>query len=348
MMEVTCKCGNVFEETQIPCPESHPLCGVAHFDDTSFVCPACGYNSGPDITANIREGRVTVLPGLSIINTQAIIELERVLTMENMEFSVLGLFGPAGSGKDLTADWFVEKQGYTKVAFADPMKRFVLRTFPGISPEVLWGDSELRNQEFDISEMWWFTAIGSFGSGSTEIAQEVLNDGNRVDGYLKLHTWLTELRKSYPNKISARIILQTLGTEWGRTVDPMMWANYAYRVAAKIRDGAAYTQQEGIALTGIPVEDRSAGVIIPDHRFLNEVENTQEHDGYVLRLRRLSLEEGQTNVGIQGHVSELEGRTIPDSAFDLVLNFEEGVDSVYRALEQVTKEKAWRIKRASK
>jgi hypothetical protein len=262
-----------------------------------------------------------------------------------MTFNVLGLFGPAGSGKDLVADWFVEKQGYVKVAFADPMKRFVLRTFPGMTFEQLWGPSELRNQEFDISEMWWFTAIGAFGHGSNEISQQVLDETNHLDGYLKLHSWFTDLRKHYPNKISARVILQTLGTEWGRAVDPTLWFRYGIKVANQIREGAAYTQREGVVLKGLPPEDRAAGVIIPDHRFRNEVNNTQENDGYVIRLRRISLDEKETeNVGIQGHQSELEGRSIPDSAFDLVLRLEEGVDNVYSALEKVTEEEAWRVK----
>ena len=45
-----------------------------------------------------------------------------------MDFTVIGLLGPAGSGKDLVGDWFVDK-GLTKVSFADPMKRFVQRAF---------------------------------------------------------------------------------------------------------------------------------------------------------------------------------------------------------------------------
>jgi hypothetical protein len=264
------------------------------------------------------------------------------------KFTVLGLVGPAGSGKDLVADWFIENQKFIKIAFADPMKRFVLRAFPAVTIEQLWGPSEERNREFEVSELWWFEAIGHFGSAASEIVNDVLDAGNRVDGYLKLHDWFTWLRRQYPKTISARYILQTLGTEWGRAVDPLMWAKYAHKVAAKIREGrSTYHQHQGVVEFVDPCFEYR-GVIIPDHRFKNEVELTQEQGGYVIRLRRLAHEGGDGNVGIQGHVSEMEMRSIPADTFDLELLLEEGIDKVHKALEAVTNASngpVWEIKR---
>lgn len=262
-----------------------------------------------------------------------------------MNFTVLGLVGPAGSGKDYVADWFVKNKHFVKIAFADPMKRFVLNTFPNITVDQLWGPSEERNKEFDISEIWWFEAIGHFGEGAKEIVNNVLNDGNRVDAYLKLHDWFTWLRRQYPNKISARVILQTLGTEWGRTIDPLLWAKYAHETAYFVSQGHFYSQASG-PRKRVPGEVSAIpGAVIPDHRFKNEIDLTQERGGYVIRLNRVAIEGKEGNVGIQGHPSELEMRGIPGDAFDFVLYLEEGLDKVDWALETIAKDKSWEIKR---
>lgn len=252
-----------------------------------------------------------------------------------MGFSVLGLIGPAGSGKDLVADWFVSERYFTKIAFADPMKRFILKTFPTVTVKQLWGPSEERNREFEIDPAWWYAASQSFNNGSSEIVQYVLEDG-----LLELHDWMTWLRKTYPNKISARVILQTLGTEWGRNIDPLMWVKYAHKVIEKIKEGFFYTQVGGVndwrvvAISGLPTQP-VPGVVIPDHRFKNEVLLTRDKGGQVIRLRRLANEVERENVGIQGHPSELEMRDIPDQEFDLILEFEEGIDKVYKKLRDI-------------
>lgn len=258
------------------------------------------------------------------------------------DFTVLGLLGPAGSGKDLVADWLVEKKGFLKVAFVDPMKRFVFDAF-GIGWDHLWGPSEKRDEMFDIPDIWWYEAIGHFGDAAKEIVQEVLPEGLRVSGYMKLHAWLTNLRKEYPNRISSRLILQTLGTEWGRSVDSMMWANYAYRVIDKLRrqeEVLSYTPRDGLRASRSTLREPLAGVVIPDHRFINEVEYTKTQGGYVLRLRRLAKETIEP-VGITGHQSEAEQKGLTDDVFDHVFNFGEGVDKVHEALEGAYDHRLW-------
>lgn len=258
--------------------------------------------------------------------------------MSDKEFVVIGLLGPAGSGKDLVADWMTNK-GFVKVSLADPMKRFVMRTF-GIDVERLWGPDK-RNEMFDVDESWWFEAIGHMGDASKEIVNDVLQEGNRVSGYLKLHEWMTTLRSTYRDKISARVILQTLGTEWGREIDPLMWARYAHKIARDLKnlgDNAAYTQYEGVV--AIP-RGGLVGVVIPDHRFFNEVQCTHENGGFVFRLRRLSMENAPT-VGIEGHKSEAEQKGLADDLFDVVFNFPEGIDKVHEMLETAFAEKSWK------
>jgi hypothetical protein len=263
------------------------------------------------------------------------------MTTDDDQFDIIGLLGPAGSGKDLTADWFCHQKNFAKVAFADPIKRFAQKAF-NLPWEQLWGPSEKRNEVFIVNEQWWFEAIGHFGEASTEIVQDVLEDGLKTEGYMKLHDWLTQLRKDYSEQISARVILQTLGTEWGRSVDGLMWAKYAHKVANSLRNGkGTYHQIHGVSPEQ---ENKYAGIVIHDHRFKNEVEITQQQKGYVLRLRRLELEKKNDTVGIVGHRSEAEQKTIPDSAFNLVLEFEEGVEKVYATLEVAYKERSWTVK----
>lgn len=254
------------------------------------------------------------------------------------DFTVLGLLGPAGSGKDLVADWFVETKNFVKIAFADPMKRFVSKAF-GIDWERLWGPSEKRNEMFDIDEAWWFEVIGHLGGASEEIVTQVLEDGVKVQGYLKLHDWLIALRKAYPNKISARVILQTLGTEWGRAVDPLMWARYAFKTIHIIKEDPdiRYEQDWGL---GRSHSSPYLGAIISDHRFRNELEYTKSQGGYVLRLRRLANEQVKA-VGITGHQSEAEHKELPDDLFDVVFNFPEGVSKVHELLGAAYTEKLW-------
>lgn len=257
------------------------------------------------------------------------------------DFSVIGLLGPAGSGKDLVADWFVSK-GFVKVAFADPMKRFVAKAF-SISPERLWGPSELRNELFEVNEAWWYEVIGHFGDAAQEIVQGVLEHDIRITGYLKLHDWLSNLRQTYPKEISARFILQTLGTEWGRAVDPLMWAKYTHKIIDKLSRGGLVRYRQvryGLYVLDDGPDKRAAGVIIPDHRFRNEVELTHKMGGHVIRLNRLAKNKDLT-VGIVGHQSEAEHKELPDNLFHAVYDLPEGVDRVHALLETTFEDRPW-------
>lgn len=273
----------------------------------------------------------------------------------NPNFKVLGINGPAGSGKDLVADYFASN-GIVKISFADPMKRFVKGAF-GLSDLQLWGLSEERNKEFLVDDSWWFNAIGLLPDAFKEILNEVLVGGNRSKGYLSLMDWFNRLRREYPEKISARVILQTLGTEWGRAVDPLLWAKHTHKL---IREMGTHPQKSYTKTAGLFIEPSKStgyytGAIIPDHRFRNEVELTQQAGGHVIRVRRLALQ--QETVGIPGHQSEAEQKLLPDEAFDLVLELEEfnkpdtgelDLGALHQALAPVFQEEAWKQGKGTK
>ena len=58
---------------------------------------------------------------------------------------LVGISGQLGSGKDSAAKKLMESYGYTKMALADPMKRFGEQIFE-FTHQQLWGPSQFRNE----------------------------------------------------------------------------------------------------------------------------------------------------------------------------------------------------------
>ncbi len=273
--------------------------------------------------------------------------------MEN--FPVLGVCGPAKSGKDMVGDWICENKRFQKVAFADPMKRFVRAVFQ-VDYETLWGPSSLREKPISYSDKEWFDAAARFSPAGNELINEVVTE-NKIPAYLTLTEWFSSMRASHQKQghITMREVLQTLGTEWGRRkVHDLIWVTYLYeKVVPALLEGIEYRQEKGLLRSEqIIVRDETpeefakripAGVVIPDTRFLNEVLGNRRYGGFTMRIRRLALEKegAKGNVGIENHQSEMEMRDIPDSKFDKVLELGEGPSNVYPALEKLFEEKPW-------
>ncbi len=281
-------------------------------------------------------------------------EAQETLKKHGLEFFTLGILGQAGSGKDVVSDYFCSEKNFSKVAFADPMKRFVRKAF-NLSDAQLWGPSEERNRVFTVNEEWWYNAMASLPGSAYELTNKVLHAGTKVEGYLQLMEWFSWLRKNYPVEISARFILQTLGTEWGRKVDPLMWVRYGHDVAADLQNGHFYTQTEGVRERNPGEVSTYAGVVIPDHRFFNEVEATQGV-GYVIKVNRVAHRTKQEVIGLAGHQSESEQKAMKDEDFDLVLNIHEFIkyvddegelkekldtNALYDALDPIFNRRAW-------
>jgi hypothetical protein len=64
----------------------------------------------------------------------------------------IGMIGKAGSGKDTVADYIVEKYGYSKIAFADPLKKAVQIMFDVDDDHMF--DRDLREKELDEWRPW--------------------------------------------------------------------------------------------------------------------------------------------------------------------------------------------------
>jgi hypothetical protein len=195
---------------------------------------------------------------------------------------ILGITGKAGSGKDTVADILVRDHHFTKVSFADPMKRICRDVFEFTDAQ-LWGPSEMRNAPDER-----YPRDRKYPGGGFSIGQ----------GFL-----------------TPRLALQTLGTEFGRFCYENVWVDYALRLASLLENSPTsldYTAREG----AFPFRGNvghlfpRAGVVIPDVRFPNEVDAIEKAGGRVVRIVR-------PGAGLAGsaahHVSEtaLDGVAIP-------------------------------------
>jgi hypothetical protein len=281
-----------------------------------------------------------------------------------MNFTILGFMGEAGSGKDFCSDWVINNKKFTKVAFADPIKRFCQEIF-GFSDAQLWGDTKYRGERI----IPWKGAVKQEASKEKFIEEWsycLMRMNLQADAFVNrlylsiveksayknvLFEWFDDLRtRADSGTISARVALQLLGTEYGRYFKHSIWVDYLYKIVVPgIREhGFAYDQTRGLVQKVDPVVRESVnGVIVPDHRFLNELELSQEYGGYVIKLVRLSQKDKANKAeedGIKGHASEAEQRSIPDDKYDLVLELNDGAENVYPRLEKMFEVREWEIK----
>jgi hypothetical protein len=110
--------------------------------------------------------------------------------MDNMHKPhVLALTGGARTGKDTVGNYLVEKYGYTRIAFADPIKQCVL----ALNPEV-------RIEHFDHPDV-------------VQYATYAVYPYMRVADIVQQFGW--EIAKEVKE---VRIMLQRMGTEVGRDI----------------------------------------------------------------------------------------------------------------------------------
>ncbi len=210
--------------------------------------------------------------------------------------------GNAGSGKDTVGVYLKEKFNACTIALADPMKRLAAELF-GFDELTLWGPSECRNAEKKLE----YLTTGERLTMVTEAFCATMGlDG---DASVKLRAWYWSNIDSYNEKgtISARVVLQTLGTEWGRAVSRDMWVKYAQAVAQKLlAGGMVYNRVAG------PLPNPGTNydyVVITDGRFRNEVLGISAINGVSFNIK--GTFRAKQVVGIAGHASEKELDGIP-------------------------------------
>lgn len=123
---------------------------------------------------------------------------------------------------------------------------------------------------------------------------------NRLDGDNK--------EKRVPELgVTARHMMQTLGSEWGRDhVRPDLWAKVVMTQAKKIK----------------------ASVVIDDCRFPNEAKAVRENGGHVVRIVRPGLDSSDSHRSEQRHL---------DVQADHVINNDKGVEEFRDFVRQLPK-----------
>ena len=283
--------------------------------------------------------------------------------MTRPDFVVLGIMGESGSGKDFSAAWVIRNENLVRVGFADVLKRFLAAVFE-FSDESLWGEPKLRNLKVfpclgleitgssDFADRYWRHAEANFLENVDDFVNDMPLSTNKKAEYKKyLGVWFDECRdRADRGLISPRLVLQLLGTEYGRGFKKTMWSDYLFeRIVPRIEQGHPYGASSGIRIVGLENIIKTDGIVIPDARFITEIKAIQNRGGYVIKIVRLAHKDKENEAekaGITGHASEAEQRGIPNEAYDLVLEMGEGSDHVYPRLKKMFEEKEWEIRRS--
>lgn len=233
--------------------------------------------------------------------------------------------GKAGSGKDSFGNRLAEKLGAVSLGLADPMKRMMAELF-AFTDTQLYGPSEERNKPdpglnpfslihssdrfpngspgyriSDYGPRW----IRELGMNAPKVALDVLSE------------WFESCRLKAVNDgaLSARFVLQTFGTEWGRTLDPEVWSRKAVQTA-RILLGGEHTYDRKIGLVRVPTMKRPPNIaVITDGRFANEIVNVRSAGGLAVEIRRPDAAD-TANTGVVGHISEAGLDEVPPHFYD--------------------------------
>lgn len=258
-----------------------------------------------------------------------------------MNLPMLGVAGQAGSGKDTVADYLVSTYGFTKVALADPLKRLAYKVFD-FSEDQLWGPSSSRDA-IDLRyehKAFWDTARARLAKYGLDFVSDALNLHHYCEAVVQalgsLASWFSWLEESFRGKLSPRIVLQTLGTEWGRGLNSTLWVDYLARVVTQLGTrGVEYDKVRGLTSTldmwkmlrTEPPHIR--GVVVSDLRFPNELEQLRRAGGKVIRIVRPHTDGAAATLGIAGHASEVQDA----GEFDLLVVNDKDLAQLYNAID---------------
>jgi len=269
---------------------------------------------------------------------------------------IIGITGQAGSGKDEIAGRFVKNHDYVQLSLADPMKRFGLNVF-GFDVIQLWGPSSARNM-FDpgfnecsirSSQMtfepgcsmsniakhcdpgWADAAVRLTQYAPGFVSELVREPAAKTEALNMLYFWFGSLGHHYP-ELSPRIMLQSLGTEWGREVcGDDVWINQVINSAERVLNGEVYEREVGFLNAE---RDRPhTGVVVSDVRFNNELHAIKAAGGKIVKVTRATADKKAKKLGIVGHASEAEQKEFTADMFDAVLANEGTLPELYKAVD---------------
>lgn len=150
---------------------------------------------------------------------------------------VIGFTGTAGSGKSTAANWVLRNHNQSiRMTFAEPIKRMTREFLRAALPK------------------------GEDDKSSAYVSDPVLK--NEPIPFI--------------GGLTARYLMQTLGTEWGRnTIHPDFWVGIAAGKLERLM-GSSFKKTDSVPIKAV----------FDDVRFANEVELIRAHGGLVVRIMR--------------------------------------------------------------
>ncbi len=257
------------------------------------------------------------------------------------DFVTIAFMAESGHGKNFCGEYLEREFGFTSAAFADHLKRLCNAVFKEFTEQALWGEASLRNKEVEVD---WQIAEARLTWSIDDWVDwlDNLSISEKASYKQIVESWFKDLKfRVGGGKVSPRIALQLLGTEYGRHFKEDIWVSFLLtQMKPEIENGSHYLPAVGLIdlMDGGNKVPPPKGLVITDCRFENEIHGIQWHGGYVVKVVRKSLK-GKENeaeaAGIRNHASEAEMRGIPDEAFDLILEMDDGPENVYPQLKKM-------------
>jgi hypothetical protein len=241
--------------------------------------------------------------------------------------NIIGIFGKSKSGKNTVGDMVAAScKGTTQIAFADKLKQVCMELFGLTSQDLNTDEGKAKPTSLPCPTCPMCRSINVVAA-PTMLAfasfydQPVVNHKGPRQAECKA-CGAVGSPDSFVGFWTPRMILQHVGTEGVRRVDPLAWARHTMKTAIAALDANA------IRKTGDSVP---RVVVVTDGRFRSELDAVRAAGGIAWRLRRPETDDA--TAGIAGHVSEVEIDGIPDGDFDEVITNDGSLDDLLHAVK---------------
>jgi hypothetical protein len=242
------------------------------------------------------------------------------MSNEPTQRNIIAVFGKSKSGKNTVGDMIAaSRKGVVQIAFADRLKRLCAELFDLTPGDLNTDEGKARPTALACP------TCPMCGSIDVEMLPSTIAFSSFYDQPVVNYKGPRQLTcracgapgspESFKGFWTPRMILQHVGTEGIRRVDPTAWARIAARSAVSLLDR---------------VYDQASLVVLTDGRFRTELAAIRSVGGIAWRIRRPETDDATT--GIARHVSETEIDGIPDEDFDAVITNDGTLDDLLHSV----------------
>jgi len=233
---------------------------------------------------------------------------------------VIALAGNAGSGKSTAARVITQHYQGIEIAQADRLKRFA--ACQGISTDLLWGDSHLRNEIVPFpafqDQKWW----------EWKEHFPIVSDRETVeDLFMETYASFSE------QKVPLRKILQVFGTEFAREIDIDVWSRACWDDCRDVLvPHNTYFPTRGVVTKK---GARNSLAVITDIRFVSEILFFSSRNVPIVKIER---PQNALRAAAGAHASETEMDGMPDHFFDYIIRNTGTLVDLENKVERVVQE----------